>query len=332
MCLRVNKEMPGGAYGYADMGGWQGGQAQYVLVPYADWNCMQLPKDLVPSKILDFALLTDVLPTAMNACAQANVGLGSTVYIAGAGPIGLGAIISAFLLGASHVVCADFIEDRLKLAANLGAKTINLSDSKFKIDPANTGVIFKREIEKLIGVSEVNCSIDCVGYEASQPGSQGTNNPECVLNTCMCVTGTGGAISFPGLYLPMDPKGPDSQHKKGLEPLVIGQAFTKGHQLQGGQCPVMRWNKKLLKLICADRLPPISKAFNVKVITLDEVPEAYKRFNDGEACKFIIDCNGFIQDPTLIDKEIKERNPNYENDKDKNFDMTPSFDGKNYTA
>lgn len=326
LCLRVNKQMPGGGYGYAEMGGWQGGQAQYVLVPYADWNLMQLPREHIKDKILDFALLTDVLPTSTNACYQANVGLGSTVYIAGAGPIGLGCVIASFMLGASHVIVGDFLENRLKLAQNLGAKTINLGDKKFKGDIVNDGGVLQLEIKELIGVKEVDCAIDCVGYEAGEIG-QGTNpsnNPEQVLNTCMALVGAGGCMSFPGVFLPMDPKGPDSMHRKGFLPLRIGHSFTKAINLVGGQCPVMKYNKKLLKNICANRMPSIAKAFNIKVISFNEVSQAYKSFNEGEACKYIIDCNGFLSNPSLIEQEIKRLNPNWENDKDLMHRMTPS--------
>jgi hypothetical protein len=88
--------------------------------------------------------------------------------------------------------------------------------------------------------------------------------------------------------------------------------------------PVMRWNKKLLKLICADRLPPIGKALNIQVITLDQVPGAYSKFNKGEACKYVIDCNGFIANPSLIEREIAQKNPQHDQQTDKNFRMTPS--------
>src|SRR6201986_2056969 len=101
ICLNVNPARPGAAYGYVDMGGWVGGQAEYVLVPYADWNLLKFPdRDQAMEKILDLAMLTDIFPTGYHGCVSAGVTTGSTVYIAGAGPVGLAAATSAWLLGA----------------------------------------------------------------------------------------------------------------------------------------------------------------------------------------------------------------------------------------
>ena len=110
VCLNVNPDRPGSAYGYVDMGGWVGGQAEYVLVPYADWNLLKFPdKDQAMEKILDLTMLSDIFPTGFHGCVTAGVGPGSTVYIAGAGPVGLAAAASAFLLGAAVVIVADLI-------------------------------------------------------------------------------------------------------------------------------------------------------------------------------------------------------------------------------
>src|SRR3954454_23594204 len=92
VCLNVNPERPGGAYGYVDMGGWRGGQAEYVMVPYADWNLLPFPdKDQAMEKILDLTMLSDIFPTGYHGCVTAGVGAGSSVYVAGAGPVGLAA-------------------------------------------------------------------------------------------------------------------------------------------------------------------------------------------------------------------------------------------------
>src|SRR5690349_2048215 len=99
ICENVNPDRPGSAYGYVDMGGWVGGQAEYVLVPYADWNLLKFPdKDQAMEKILDLAMLADIFPTGYHGCVTAGVQPGSTVYIAGAGPVGLAAACSAMLL------------------------------------------------------------------------------------------------------------------------------------------------------------------------------------------------------------------------------------------
>ena len=108
VCLNVNPERPGGAYGYVDMGGWRGGQAEYVMVPYADWNLLPFPdKDQAMEKILDLTMLSDIFPTGYHGCVTAGVTSGSTVYVAGAGPVGLAAACSALFLGASVVIVGD---------------------------------------------------------------------------------------------------------------------------------------------------------------------------------------------------------------------------------
>ena len=102
VCLTVNPARAGGAYGYVDMGDWTGGQAEYVLVPYADFNLLKLPeRDKAMEKIRDLTCLSDILPTGYHGAVTAGVGPGSTVYIAGAGPVGLAAAASARLLGAA---------------------------------------------------------------------------------------------------------------------------------------------------------------------------------------------------------------------------------------
>src|SRR5580658_1177783 len=109
VCLNVNPGRAGGAYGYVDMGGWIGGQAEYVLIPYADFNLLKFPdKAQAMEKIQDLACLTDILPTGYHGCVNAGVTTGSTVLISGAGPVGLAAAAAALLLGAGVVLIADF--------------------------------------------------------------------------------------------------------------------------------------------------------------------------------------------------------------------------------
>src|SRR5260370_820108 len=108
VCLNVNPARAGGAYGYVDMGGWVGGQAEYVMVPYADWNLLKFPdKDQALTKIRDLTCLSDILPTGYHGCVSAGVTTSSTVLISGAGPVGLAAPSAAFLLGPAVVIVAD---------------------------------------------------------------------------------------------------------------------------------------------------------------------------------------------------------------------------------
>ncbi|HLL38621.1 MAG TPA: alcohol dehydrogenase catalytic domain-containing protein, partial [Rubrobacteraceae bacterium] len=126
ICFNVNPERPGSAYGYVDMGGWPGGQADYVMVPFADFNLLPFPdKDQAMEKILDLTMLSDIFPTGYHGAICAGVTTGSTVYVAGAGPVGLAAAHSAQLLGAAVVIVGDAIEDRLNQARSFGCETID---------------------------------------------------------------------------------------------------------------------------------------------------------------------------------------------------------------
>src|SRR3979490_2746216 len=130
VCLNVNPGRAGGAYGYVDMGGWVGGQARFVMVPYADFNLIKFPdKAQAMSKIKDLTMLSDILPTGFHGAVTAGVGVGSIVYIAGAGPVGLAAAASAQILGAAVVMIGDMNADRLKHAANVGFTPIDLTKS-----------------------------------------------------------------------------------------------------------------------------------------------------------------------------------------------------------
>src|SRR5947208_4726819 len=128
ICLNVNPDRPGSAYGYVDMGGWVGGQAEYVMVPYADWNLLKFPdKEQAMEKILDLTMLSDIFPTGFHGAYTAGVGPGSTVYIAGGGPVGLAAAHSAQFPGAAVVIVGDMIKERLKQAESFGCEAVDLT-------------------------------------------------------------------------------------------------------------------------------------------------------------------------------------------------------------
>src|SRR6202162_3433157 len=112
ICLNVNPARPGGAYGYVDMGGWVGGQAEYVMVPYADFNLLKFPdKHQAMEKIRDLTCLSDILPTGYHGAVSAGVGPGTNVYIAGAGPVGLACAAACQLLGAAAVIVGVFYKE-----------------------------------------------------------------------------------------------------------------------------------------------------------------------------------------------------------------------------
>jgi glutathione-independent formaldehyde dehydrogenase len=284
VCLNVNPDRPGSAYGYVDMGGWVGGQAQYVLVPYADWNLLKFPdKDQAMEKILDLAMLSDIFPTGYHGCVTAGVTTGSTVYIAGAGPVGLAAATSALLLGAAVVIVGDLNADRLAKAASFGCETVDVS----KGDP-------KDQIEQILGVPEVDCAVDAVGFEARGHGGEAdTERPATVLNSMMDITRAAGRIGIPGLYVTGDPGAADEAAKQGSLSLRIGLGWAKSHIFTTGQCPVMRYNRQLMMAILYDRVS-IAKNVNATPIPLEQAPRGYDEFDHGAASKYVLDPHGMI--------------------------------------
>ena len=284
ICLNVNPARPGAAYGYVDMGGWVGGQAEYVMVPYADWNLLRFPdRDQAMAKILDLTMLSDIFPTGFHGAVTAGVKPGSTVYIAGAGPVGLAAAAGAQLLGAAVVIVADLNEERLAQARTFGCETVDVS----KGDP-------KDQIEQILGVPEVDCGVDAVGFEARGHGADaGQEAPATVLNSLMEITAAGGALGIPGLYVTGDPGGIDAAAKVGSLSLSLGTGWAKSLSFTTGQCPVMRYNHGLMMAILHDRVQ-IAKAVNATTISLDQAPQGYADFDKGADQKYVIDPHGMV--------------------------------------
>ena len=284
VCLNVNPEAPGGAYGYVAMGGWRGGQAEYVTVPYADWNLLKFPdKDQAMEKILDLTMLSDIFPTGYHGCVTAGVGTGSTVYVAGAGPVGLAAAASAQLLGAAVVIVGDMQKERLEQARSFGCETIDLSEDGELPD----------RIESILGVPEVDAAVDAVGFEAKGHGADAGEAPATVLNAAMEVTRAAGAIGIPGLYVPEDPGASDEAAKEGNLSLSFGTGWAKSLSFATGQAPVMKYHRQLMQAILNDKVQ-IADAVNATVITLDEAPKGYEDFDSGVAKKFVLDPHGLI--------------------------------------
>src|SRR5918998_2864687 len=244
VCVNVNPARAGSAYGYVDMGGWLGGQAEYVMVPFADFNLLKFPdRDQALAKIRDLTMLSDIFPTGYHGCVSAGVTTGSTVYIAGAGPVGLAAAASAQLLGAAAVIVGDLNADRLAKARGFGCETIDVSQG----DP-------KDQIEQLLGVPEVDCAVDAVGFEARGHGSDADHEaPATVLNSIMELTRAGGKLGIPGLYVTGDPGAVDDAAKHGSLSIRIGLGWAKSHSFTTGQCPVMRYHRGLMQMILHDR-------------------------------------------------------------------------------
>jgi len=285
VCLNVNPDRPGSAYGYVDMGGWVGGQAEYAMVPYADWNLLKFPdKDQAMAKIRDLTMLSDIFPTGYHGCVTAGVGTGSTVYIAGAGPVGLAAATSAFLLGAAVVIVADLQKERLEQARSFGCETIDVGAG----EP-------REQLEQILGEPEVDCAVDAVGFEAHGHGSDAqSERPATVLNTVMEVTRAGGAVGIPGLYVTGDPGASDEAAKTGSLSIGLGLGWAKSLSFFTGQCPVMRYHRQLMMAILHDRTQ-IAKNVNATVIPLDQAPEGYAEFDKGAARKYVLDPHGLIK-------------------------------------
>jgi len=286
VCLNVNPDRPGSAYGYVDMGGWVGGQAEYVLVPYADWNLLKFPdKDQAMEKILDLTMLSDIFPTGYHGCYTAGVTSGSKVYIAGAGPVGLAAAHSAQFLGAAVVIVGDMNAERLKQARSFGCETVDLTNDASLGD----------QIEQILGVPEVDAAVDAVGFEARGHGKDsGQEAPATVLNSIMEVTRAGGKLGIPGLYVTGDPGGVDEAAKVGSLSIRLGLGWAKSHSFATGQCPVMRYHRQLMEAILNDRVQ-IAKAVNATVLSLDEAPQGYKDFDKGASKKFVFNPHGLVK-------------------------------------
>jgi glutathione-independent formaldehyde dehydrogenase len=285
ICMNVNPARAGGAYGYVDMGGWVGGQAEYVMVPYADFNLLKFPdKAQAMEKIRDLTCLSDILPTGYHGAVSAGVGPGTTVYVAGAGPVGLACAAACQLLGAAAVIVGDLNKDRLQQARSFGCETVDVSLSASVAD----------QIEQILGVAEVDCAVDCVGFEARGHGRESSKEaPATVLNSLMQLTRAGGALGIPGLYVTDDPGGVDQAAKTGSLSIRLGLGWAKSHSFQTGQTPVLKYNRQLMQAILHDKIQ-IAKAVNVTVIKLDDAPKGYVDFDKGTAKKFVLDPHAML--------------------------------------
>ncbi len=286
ICLNVNPSRAGAAYGYVDMGGWVGGQAEYVMSPYADFNLLKIPdKEQGMAKIQDLTLLSDIFPTGYHGAVTAGVGPGATVYVAGGGPVGLACAAACQLLGAAVVIVGDMISERLQQAHSFGCETIDLKQS---------GSI-PEKIAAILGSPDVDCAVDCVGFEARGHGDQsGSERPATVLNTLMEVARPGGGIGIPGLYVTEDPGASDPNAKTGTLGIRIGLGWAKSHTFATGQCPVMRYHRQLMQAILKDKVQ-IAKAVNATIISLDAAPQGYKDFDKGAAKKYVLDPHGLLK-------------------------------------
>ena len=268
-CTTVNPGFAGGAYGYVAMGPWRGGQAEYLQVPFADFNCLPLPAG--DQFEADFALLADIFPTGYHGAELADVSPGESVAVFGCGPVGLMAAYSSVIRGAAEVYAIDHVQERLDKAESIGAIPINFDNG----NPVE-------QIKDIRNDSGVDKGIDAVGYQAAAQGSSAAGGeqdeiPNVVLNQMIDVVKPTGAMGIPGLYVPSDPGGVNESAKKGQLLMSFGRLFEKGLRLGTGQCNVKRYNAYLRDLIAAGKASP---SFVVShEISLDEAPDAYQKFD-----------------------------------------------------
>lgn len=254
-----------GLFGYSHIyGGYAGGQAEYIRVPFADTNSLVIPNGIADEKVL---FLSDIFPTGYMAAENCNIKPGDTVAIWGAGPVGQMALRSARLLGAERVICIDHYEGRLKMAEAGGAHTINFDSTEAVLD----------ELRFLTGGRGPDSCIDAVGMEAhghtitasidrvKAAVGLATDRPD-VLRQAIQVCKKGGTISIPGVYGGF------------LDMIPFGAAFGKGLTFKMGQTHTQKYMKPLLNKILNDEIDP-SVIITHRVL-IDDAAQAYRTFSD----------------------------------------------------
>jgi len=262
-CTQVNPGFAGGAYGYVAMGPYTGGQAEYLRVPFADFNALKLPPGTEHEA--DFAMLADIFPTGWHGVEISGFKPGESIAVFGAGPVGLMAAYSATLRGAADVYVVDRVPERLAKAKEIGCIPIDFS----KGDAV-------KQILDIRGGKEVDRGVDAVGYQAMS-GDGKSEQPNAVLEALIRVVRPTGGLGIPGLYVPSDPGAPDSASAKGYISFPFGKLFEKGLSLATGQCNVKSYNRYLRDLIIAGKAKP---SFVVSHnLSLNEAADAYDKFD-----------------------------------------------------
>jgi threonine dehydrogenase-like Zn-dependent dehydrogenase len=256
---------PAGLFGYSHMlGGYAGGQAEYLRVPYADVDHIKVPDGLTDEQVL---FLSDIFPTGYMAADNCGLRGGETVAIWGCGPVGQFAIRSAFLLGAERVIAIDRVPERLALAREGGAETIDFSKEK----------VYDRLQEMTKGRGPDAC-IDAVGTEADPASSLdaavdkakaavylGTDRPHVLREAIMCCR-NGGTVSLVGVYVGL------------LDKVPMGSAMNRGLTFRMAQTPVPKYMGQLLERVQKGEIDP-SFVITHKV-GLEEGPKMYETFRD----------------------------------------------------
>jgi len=256
-----------GLFGYSHMyGGYAGGQAEYIRVPFVDTNSLVIPQGIADEKVI---FLSDIFPTGFMAAENCNIKPGDAIAIWGAGPVAQMAIKSCFLLGAQRVIVIDQFESRLQMARDSGAETINFNE----VDSIT------EELRFITGGRGPDACIDAVGLEAhghtilntidtvKQKIKLGTDRPDA-LRQAIQACKKAGTVSVPGVYGGL------------LDKFPFGAAFGKGLTFKMGQTNTQKYMKPLLDKILKDEIDP-SFVITHK-IRIGDGPEAYKNFNENK--------------------------------------------------
>jgi glutathione-independent formaldehyde dehydrogenase len=291
-CLTVNPGSFGGAYGYTGMGPYQGAQAEYLRVPFADANCLVLPGQPRDALENDFAMLPDAFVTGFHASELAGISPGDTVAIFGAGTIGLLSAYCAFLRGAGEVYIVDRVKARLDKAQSIGAIPIDF----YAGDPVQQILDRRRQhAGPLLGsgtqMPGVMCGIDAVGFQAVDWNDPARENPTVVLEALAELINPTGRLGILGVYEGHDP-GQTGPLATGHLSAPWGTFFRKGVHIGFGRTNDERYNRRLRDLIIAGRAHP---GFVVtQRISFEDIPKTYAEFDRRE--------NGVIKailDPSL---------------------------------
>jgi glutathione-independent formaldehyde dehydrogenase len=256
--------MAGAAYGFAGMGPYAGGQAQYLRVPYADFNCLKLPEDAA-AKENDYVMLSDIFPTGWHSTRLADLKPGESILIYGAGPVGLMAAMSARIQGASQIFVVDGQPDRLALAEQIGATAINTKDGDIG-----------DQIREFTNGLGADCGAECIGYQCHN--AAGKEVPNLVMNSLVDAVKATGTLGVVGVFVPMDPKAADAHAKIGQIAFDFGKFWFKGMKMGTGQCNVKAYNRRLAELIHHGKANP--SLIISHELPLEEAPNAYKHFDN----------------------------------------------------
>jgi threonine dehydrogenase-like Zn-dependent dehydrogenase len=268
MARKVMGQSPAGLFGYSHMlGGFPGGQAQYLRVPYADVGPIKINNGLTDEQVL---FLSDIFPTGYMAAENAGIEPGDTVAVWGCGPVGQFAIQSAWLFGAGRVIAIDGVPERLQMAQQYGRAEI-IDNTKQKVQETlmdmTAGQGPDRCIDAVGTEAHAGGSFDAVLDRAKEAVKLGTDRPHVLREAIICCR-KGGTLSVPGVYIGF------------LDKIPFGALMNKGLTVRTGQTHVQRYLRPLLGMIEEGKIDP---SFVVThTVSLDEAPAMYKKFRDKE--------------------------------------------------